>query len=292
MENELILKEKTLLIEEDLRKHLEIKYPEKIYEAMNYSIFAGGKRLRPLLMLSVCESVGGNLNDCITFASAIEMIHTYSLVHDDMPCMDNDDYRRGVLTNHKKFSEGIALLVGDALLNKAFEIMSDVCAKDFYLKNILALKEISRSSGVLGMIGGQVVDVLSEGKDIDKNTLIYIHENKTAALISASIVSGALLGGINLDKIQIYRDLGTKIGILFQIKDDILDITSTQEILGKPTNSDYKNNKKTYVSVLGMEQAIIDYNNLTQEVLQILDKIEYKNEFLFFLVKMLIKREN
>ncbi len=264
------------LIDEKLSEYLKTKYPEQIYEAMEYSISAGGKRLRPILLLAVCNAVGGDISKALPFACSIEMIHTYSLIHDDLPAMDNDDYRRGKLTNHKKFGEAIAILAGDGLLNLAYEIMAKQCVLNHDISMVNAMEEIAYSAGVSGMIGGQVVDIISENKNIDLNTLIFIHEHKTAALIKSAVVSGAIIGKASENKINILKEAGMKLGIAFQIKDDILDVTSTQETLGKPIKSDEKNNKATYVSLFGLEKAISDYKTISKEAVDLFSQLNDK----------------
>lgn len=251
------IEERINYINNALDKYLTPKYPEIIYEAMRYSVFAGGKRVRPVFLLSVCEAVGGNLEKALPFACALEMIHTYSLIHDDLPAMDNDDFRRGKKTCHKMFDEGIAVLAGDGLLNMAFEIMLDSVCKD--PKLAYAAKTIADLSGSKGMLVGQVADVTSENKPIDEKTLMFIHENKTAGLIKAALGAGAIIGGADEKKVNDFLEIGYKIGIAFQIQDDILDVTSTDEVLGKPVFSDEKNNKTTYVTMFGLNKAKADY---------------------------------
>lgn len=286
------LQNKIDIVNNNLDKILEIKYPDIIYKAARYSIFAGGKRLRPVLMLSACESIGGNIEKVIPFSSAIEMIHTYSLIHDDLPAMDNDDLRRGMPTCHKKYGEDIAILAGDFLLNKAFEIMINSANESFDKNMIKAMKIISNLSGADGMIGGQVIDVISEGKDIDEKTLMYIHKNKTAALIKASLLAGAVIGGADESNLKLFNDIGESMGIAFQIKDDILDITSTSEELGKPVKSDEKNKKNTYVSLFGMDKAENDYKMLSDNVLNMIEKLNVNGSFLLEYYKNIVQRKN
>ncbi len=270
----------------------EEEYPNIIFKAMRYSVFAGGKRIRPILLMSACELFGGDLKKAEPFASAIEMIHTYSLIHDDLPAMDNDDYRRGRLTSHKVFGEDIAILTGDALLHHSMETMANACLEFRGVESIKAMQIISNSSGVYGMLSGQVVDIISEGKEIDGKTLEYIHRNKTSALISASLKAGASIGGASDKDIEIMGEIGEKIGIAFQIQDDILDVTSTTEILGKPVGSDEKNNKVTYVSMYGLEKSKRDVERLSNEAISMLEVFGEKSEFLLELTKYLIKRSN
>lgn len=273
-----------------LSEILSIEYPPKIYEAMRYSVFAGGKRLRPILAIMSCEMLGGNKEEIIDFACALEMIHTYSLIHDDLPAMDNDDFRRGAPTCHKKFDEATAILAGDALLNKAYEVMIDNVILKKEEKFQKAMKYISDAAGVKGMIGGQVIDVISEGKKIDSDTLLYIHKNKTAALITAPLKAGGIIGGMSDDEIKLMEKAGENIGIAFQIKDDILDVTSTTEVLGKPVFSDEKNDKITYVTMFGIEKAEKDLKILMDDALGIIDGFGEKSKFLYEYIKKLVSR--
>ncbi len=280
MDFEKVLNEKIVLVNSELEKYLKPRYPEVIYEAMGYSVFAGGKRLRPLLLLGACEAVGGKTADALGFACAIEMIHTYTLIHDDLPAMDNDDFRRGKPTCHKAFSEDIAILAGDGLLNLGFETMLSEAVKKGEPKYTRAALTVGELCGVKGTIGGQVVDLLSEEKKADEETLLYIHKTKTAALIQAALKAGAIIGGADEETLSTFDDIGCKMGIAFQIKDDILDITSTTEVLGKPVGSDDKNGKSTYVSVFGFDRANEDYLRLSEEVCGLLDKFGEKGAFL------------
>lgn len=228
-----------------------------IYRAMKYSLTAGGKRLRPVLAISVCDMLGGSRDDIIPFACALEMIHTYSLIHDDLPAMDNDDYRRGMLTNHKVFGEAMAILAGDALLNKAYEVMiSHILKKgknsEAFFK---AMDVIAFNAGADGMIRGQAIDLESAGKTISGQTLEYMHRCKTGALIKASVLAGASIGNASsadYDTLAVYAD---NIGLAFQIKDDIMDVKSSLEQMGKQAGSDAASNKTTYVSMYGLDKA-------------------------------------
>ena len=260
------LDRKINVVNEQLHKYLAVRYPEIIFEAMGYSVFAGGKRLRPVLMLSACEAEGGAEDDVLPYACALEMIHTYSLIHDDLPEMDNDDFRRGKPTCHKKFDQGIAVLAGDGLLTYAFEIMLKKAYVDFDSKYVKAAENTARMSGSEGMLVGQVVDVVSEGKAIDKDTLSYIHKNKTGGLIKAALMNGAVIAGADESVVRKYELMGDKLGLAFQIMDDILDVTSTEETLGKPVFSDEKNHKVTYVTMYGLEKAEEEYLKLCKEV--------------------------
>lgn len=288
---ELKLKELICEIDEALNYYLE-KYVEKnIYIPMKYSIDAGGKRFRPILLLSIIDAFKKDKKEGIAFASAIEFIHTYSLIHDDLPAMDNDDLRRGMPTCHIKFDEATAILAGDAFLNLAFEIMSDYIKENFEHKYIEAMFEIANASGSKGMIGGQVADMYAENNEISKEELLYIHENKTGKIILASIIAGAKIANLPEETIKKLKGIGYKLGIAFQIKDDILDIEGNKEILGKNTLSDIKNNKTTYISLNGIEKAKEDYNYLSNQVLIGLEELNLKNEFIYLYIKKLINRE-
>ena len=226
--------------------------PESLHKAMRYSVFAGGKRLRPVLVAAGAEAVGGHAEAVMPAACAVEMIHTYSLIHDDLPAMDNDDFRRGVPTNHKVFGEAIAILAGDALLTLAFRLLADSAGVDAQrLREVVA--EVADAAGSAGMVGGQVADIECEGKPADAATVDYIHSHKTAALIRASIRSGAILAGATPSELQALRAAGEALGLAFQIMDDILDITATSEELGKTAGKDQAQQKATYPAVHGLE---------------------------------------
>ncbi|MGO1712869.1 MAG: polyprenyl synthetase family protein, partial [Senegalia sp. (in: firmicutes)] len=224
----------------------------------------------------------------------LELMHSYSLIHDDLPAMDDDDYRRGKLTNHKVFEESIAILAGDSLLNFAYEIMIDEVIKNNYSKNYIdAMERILKSAGYKGMIGGQVVDILSENKKVDEETLYFIHKNKTAELIEASLVAGAIIGEATKEEIQLLNDYGRCIGISFQIRDDILDIIGDSELLGKDIGSDMKRDKTTYVSIHGMDKAIDDLNGYKEKSTNIMKKFNSKeSNFFIDLAQYLTKRVN
>jgi len=228
--------------------------PESLHKAMRYSVFAGGKRLRPVLVAAGAEAVGGTLETVMPAACAVEMIHTYSLIHDDLPAMDNDDFRRGVPTNHKVFGEAIAILAGDALLTLAFRLLGDSAGADARRLRDLFV-EVADAAGSAGMVGGQVADIECEGKRADAVTVDYIHSHKTAALIRASIRSGALLAGATPPQLEALRVAGNALGLAFQIMDDILDITATSEELGKTAGKDQAQQKATYPAVHGLEPS-------------------------------------
>jgi len=262
-------------------------------EVMAYSALGEGKRIRPLLLLASCEAVSGSYNDtALDFACAIEMIHAYSLAHDDLPAMDNDDFRRGRPTCHKAYNEAMAILAGDGLLSLAMEVMAcrinDTSEESLYAAK--ALSCVIKAAGVNGMVAGQVSDIINEGKQIDAETLAAIHRRKTGCLITACLEAGAILGGGNASVIQEMAKLGQILGLAFQIRDDILDVTSTAESLGKPIGSDSKNQKNTYVSVHGMSAAEIEYQNLSQEAYVLVDKIQCKTNSLCDLVLQTIQR--
>lgn len=233
------------------------QYPPQLMEAMRYSVFAGGKRLRPILLLTAVETVGGESTAALPAACALEYIHTYSMIHDDLPAMDDDAYRRGQLTNHKVFGEAMAILAGDALLTHAFELLSnprlaESCSPPVRLQVIQCL---ARAAGYEGMIGGQVVDILSEGQQVEPDVLAYIHRHKTAALIEAATTMGGLLGGGSAAQVQALRDYGHRIGWAFQITDDILDVEGDATLLGKDVGRDAEQQKVTYPALLGLQAS-------------------------------------
>lgn len=275
-------------------------YASVIMDAMQYSVTAGGKRLRPVLMKECYKLFGGNDKVIEPFMAAMEMIHTYSLVHDDLPAMDNDDYRRGKLTTWKKYGEDMGVLAGDALLNYAFEtaIKAFEMAHDLedYKRIAGALEVLFSKSGIYGMIGGQTVDVISENdKEVTLDKLYYIHKNKTAALIEASMMTGAILAGAGEKAVLDIEKAAENIGLAFQIQDDVLDVTSTTEELGKPVGSDEKNNKVTFVSLYGLDNSKTKVKELSEEAIEILKDMADENRadasFLMTLVDALIARE-
>ncbi len=294
MEFKLVLKEKTSYVEELLNKYMpkEEGYQKTIMEAMNYSLNAGGKRLRPILTLEACKIVGGNEKDAIPFAVAIEMIHTYSLIHDDLPALDNDDLRRGRKTNHIVYGENMAILAGDALLNYAFEIMlSNSLGKKDPEKYLRAINEIAKSAGIYGMIGGQVVDVQSEDQQISKDKLDYIHNNKTAAIMIGCMRAGAIIGNASEEHLDEITRYAKNIGLSFQIVDDILDIVGDESKLGKNVGSDIENNKSTYPSLLGLEKSKEIANQLINDAKESINKLSDDVEFLNGLAEYIIARE-
>ena len=291
------LQKRVAEVEAVIQKFLpeEKGYQKTVLEAMNYSILAGGKRLRPMLMEETYRLFGGEGEIIEPFMAAIEMIHTYSLVHDDLPSMDNDEYRRGRKTTHVKYGEGMAILAGDGLLNYAFETALRAFDKELMNPAIgKAMQVLAKKAGVYGMIGGQTADIEAEDMEqsnVTNDLLLYIHENKTAALIQSSMMIGAILAGAAEKEIEAVEKIAYNVGIAFQIQDDILDITSSLEVLGKMTGSDEKNNKVTYVTLNGMEKAKEDVERLSKEAIELLNSFENRNEFLNQLIEELITRK-
>lgn len=266
-------------------------YNKVIYDSASYSLNIGGKRIRPILMLLTYNMYKENWREILEFSSAIEMIHTYSLIHDDLPCMDDDDLRRGKPTNHKVYGENIAVLAGDTLLNEAMNIMMK-----FALNNgknsLIAAEKIANAAGPEGMIGGQVVDIINEGKKISEDELKYMHMKKTGALIKVSIVAGALLGEAPEEDIRLLEKFGENLGLAFQIKDDILDVIGNTEKLGKNVLSDEENNKTNFITMYGLEYCVKECERLTKESIDILDSLSVNTESLKILTKELLDREN
>lgn len=251
------LEDRQGIVEEALQRYLpEDGIPADMYKAVRYSVFNGGKRIRPILCLAAAEAVGGDLAPAIPVACALELIHTYSLIHDDLPSMDNDDFRRGKPTSHKVFGENMAILAGDALLTEAFVLLSRAEKVMFSPERRLAvIQEIAHAAGISGMVGGQALDVLAEKSGADENMLREIHRCKTAALIVASVKSGAIIFNAGKEKIQALTEYGMNVGQAFQIADDILNVEGDRELMGKGTGSDAARNKLTYPSLLGMEKS-------------------------------------
>ena len=249
------LAQRQALVEAALERAIPITYPEKIYEAMRYSLMAGGKRLRPILCLATCELAGGTMDMAMPTACALEMIHTMSLIHDDLPAMDNDDYRRGKLTNHKVYGEDIAILAGDGLLAYAFEVVAET--KNVPAERLLqVVARLGRAVSAAGLVGGQVVDLECEGKtDVTLETLNFIHRHKTGALLEACVVCGGILAGVSGTDLQRLSRYAENIGLAFQVVDDILDITATQEELGKTAGKDLQAQKATFPSLMGLEES-------------------------------------
>lgn len=291
------LQQKVEHINDVLEKFLPAEEGQQriIFEAMNYSVRAGGKRLRPILMEETYHMFGGSSAVIEPFMAAIEMIHTYSLVHDDLPAMDNDEYRRGKKTTHAVYGEAMGILAGDALLNLAYETAAkafDMEVADTRVARAFAV--LAKKAGVYGMVGGQVVDVESEKSDdcsITREKLDFIYSLKTGALIESSMMIGAILAGASSDEVSRVEQIAAKLGLAFQIQDDVLDVTSTLEVLGKPVGSDEKNNKATYVTFEGLDKAVSDVERISKEAEEQLDDLGYDDAFLKELFEYLIHRE-
>lgn len=281
----------------DINAYLENYFIEKgtynkiIYDSCSYSLNIGGKRIRPILLALSYYIYKEDYKKVMPMAAAIEMIHTYSLIHDDLPCMDNDDLRRGKPTNHVKFQENIAVLAGDALLNEAMIIMMDYALKNNQ-NSLKAAHEIAMAAGAEGMIGGQVVDIISEGKTISKEELQYMHSKKTGALIKASVLAGAILANAPECDLIALEEYGEKLGLVFQIKDDILDVVGDVEVLGKNVHVDEENDKTNFISVFGLDKCNELCNNISEECIEILKKLTANAECLIKLTYTLLNREN
>lgn len=287
------LKEKRELIDSYLESYFSIpSEPFVLHEAMRYSLFAGGKRIRPILALASYEACGGNPKDIVPYATALELIHTYSLIHDDLPSMDNDDLRRGKPTNHKVFGEAMAILAGDALLTEAFLMLSNnPHSSSLKLSDLIKIiREVSLASGVHGMVGGQALDIFSENIEPDKDTLNFIHLHKTAALITASVRMGAILANIKEKKLKALTEYGTGIGLAFQIIDDILDIEGNAEELGKTAGSDIKMKKMTYPALCGTEKSRQKAKDLIADAIDSLKIFSSEADQLRKIARYLLKR--
>ena len=282
---------RTKLIEENLQRELRStpSVDEKLLQAMEYSLLSGGKRLRPILLMAAADAISNEGEKFLPVACAVEMIHTYSLIHDDLPAMDNDDYRRGKLTNHKVFGDAIAILAGDALLTLAFEVMTRQETSPQTL--IKVIREISTAAGIGGMAGGQAVDIQSEGKKLNLRTLRKMHLAKTGALFCAAIRSGAILAGASDEKLNALTKYAENFGLAFQITDDILDATGNIESLGKPVGSDKRNNKSTYVTLMAPDEARILAELTVETAVDNLKIFGDEADFLRELVEFLIKRD-
>jgi geranylgeranyl diphosphate synthase type II len=280
-------------------RHLEEYFPTEenlqktIFNAMHYSLFAGGKRIRPIICLGFAAMCGANEEDILPYACALEMIHTYSLIHDDLPCMDNDDFRRGKPTNHKVFGEATAVLAGDGLLNRAFEILIQAMGngKIPLVQTVEAVKLLAQSSGADGMIGGQIIDMESEDKQISLEELIKLQSLKTGALFVASACIGCILAGASRQKIEAAYRYASCLGLAFQIQDDILDIVGDTKLLGKSTGKDVAQGKSTFVSAIGLEAAKEKVDALTQEAINAL-KVFDQNEFMTYIAQLMGGRNN
>jgi len=296
MELKEYLHDRSTLVDQALDHWLpgEDIWPRSLHQSMRYSVFAGGKRLRPILMMAASEAVGGTAQQVMHAACAMEMIHTYSLVHDDLPAMDDDDFRRGRPTNHKTYGEATAILAGDALLTEAFRLLANADANRLIAPaTVLRVIElVARYAGSQGMVGGQVVDMESEGKEIDFPTLEYIHTHKTGGLILASVQAGALLGGGNEEQIAALTRFGGAAGLAFQIADDILDIVGDQTELGKDVGSDQARGKATYPALLGLEEARQRANELCDIAVESLTPLGAAAETLQLLARYIVNRNS
>ncbi len=297
------LKEKRTLVDSFLKSYFNAPAaPSILYEAMNYSLFAGGKRIRPILALASYETCGGNPEDIIPHASALELIHTYSLIHDDLPAMDNDDMRRGKPTNHRVFGEAMAILAGDALLTEAFFMIADCGLRNVELKKskirnpnsaiLRVIREIAMAAGAHGMVGGQVQDLLSEDSEPDRASLSFIHKHKTAALITASVRIGAILADSNKTTLRAITRYGENVGLAFQVIDDILDIEGNTAEIGKTTGSDERKKKMTYPGLYGLEMSRKKADELVSEAIYALKDFSERAEPLREIAKYLLRRRS
>ncbi|MEG6615907.1 farnesyl diphosphate synthase [Peptococcaceae bacterium 1198_IL3148] len=287
------LKERSSLVEQALEKMLPLAttYPSVIHQSMRYSLLAGGKRLRPSLVIGAAEALGCNAERVLPTACALEIIHTYSLVHDDLPAMDNDDLRRGKPTNHKVYGEAMAILAGDALLTLAFQLIAENVKYAPAELVVQVIKEIAEASGSLGMIGGQVVDTISANEEIDSSTLDYIHRHKTGALFRASVRSGAILADATEAQLQALTNYAENLGLAFQIVDDILDVKGDTDKIGKPVGSDEKNKKATYPGLYGIDSAYQKANEAAENAINALKFLGPEADFLRQTVYFIINRD-
>lgn len=288
------LEQKVQRINEVIKSYLprEEGFQKTLMEAMNYSMLSGGKRLRPLLIQETYRMFGGTERVVEPFMAAMEMIHTHSLIHDDLPALDNDEYRRGRKTTHVVYGEAMAILAGDALLNYAYETAAMSFSMDEDRKRTTeAFRILTKKTGVYGMLGGQCVDVQSEGQAVSKEKLDFIYRLKTSALIEASMMVGAVLGGATKEQVSIVEKAARDVGLAFQIQDDILDVVSTMEVLGKPVFSDEENQKTTYVTIEGIEKAGKEVEEISGRALEALDSLGFTNPFLRELIQSLVHRE-
>ena len=290
------LQEQKALVDEALARYLpgEEHYPPAIFQAMRYSVFAGGKRVRPILAIAAAEALGGTAADVLPLACALECIHTYSLIHDDLPALDNDDYRRGRLTNHKVFGEANAILGGDALLTFAFELMGDARHWPQFVPErvVQVMHEVAYAIGTFGMIGGQVVDLQMEGQDIDLPALQYIHAHKTGALIRTSVRSGAILGGGSPAAVEALTHYGTHIGLAFQIMDDILDVRGDEQLMGKALRKDDARRKATYPRLVGLAESEVRAQTAVTASIAALGIVGERGTVLRDLAHFIIARES
>jgi geranylgeranyl diphosphate synthase, type II len=290
------LQDRKALVDAALARYLpgEENYPQAIFQAMRYSVFAGGKRVRPILAIAAAETIGGTAEDVLPLACALECIHTYSLIHDDLPALDNDDYRRGRLTNHKVFGEANAILAGDALLTFAFELVGNARYwKQFVPARVVqVMHEVAYAIGTFGMIGGQVVDLQMEGQDVDLPALQYIHAHKTGALIRTSVRAGAILGGGSSVEVEALTQYGTHIGLAFQIMDDILDVRGDEQLMGKALRKDEERRKATYPRLVGLAESEVRAQDAVAAGIAALDPIGERGAVLRHLAQFIIARES
>ena len=287
------LKERCKLVEQAMPAFLKVEgIPQRLQDAMEYSLYAGGKRLRPILLLAALEAFGGTFEQGLPAACALEMIHTYSLIHDDLPAMDNDDFRRGKPTNHKQFDEATAILAGDGLLTHAFYVLYSLVDNGISAASAMRLvKELAFYAGPRGMVGGQMADLLGENRQIEVRELQFIHEHKTADLLMYSVRAGAILGGATEEQIQLMTTFGRNIGLAFQIQDDILDIYGEEEKIGKPVGSDVNNQKSTYPSLIGLENCQRELKLLIDEAKQVLKQAGIKDQVLAGIADYIVSRD-
>jgi geranylgeranyl diphosphate synthase, type II len=289
------LRDRRALVDEALDRLLpgEENEPQIIFKAMRYSLFAGGKRIRPILCIAAAEAVGGSADAVITAACALECIHTYSLIHDDLPAMDNDDFRRGRPTSHKVFGEDIAILAGDALLTEAFSILSDAGRSPGMnaARFLLVIRDIAHAAGIWGMIGGQVMDVRSEGKPADREVLHEIHTRKTGAMVRVSVTAGAFLAGAGDEQLSALANYGYRIGLAFQIADDILNVKGSSVLMGKNTGSDKSRGKVTFPALIGLERSQKKLKELVDQATADLAAFDDKANTLRLLAEFIMERE-
>lgn len=290
------LQSRQRLVEEALQRWVpkEDTFPAEVHTAMRYSLFAGGKRLRPILALAAAEAVGGNREDVLPLACALELIHTYSLIHDDLPAMDNDDLRRGKPTSHKMFGEALAILAGDALLTEAFFILTrpDLMKRVPPRRRLRAIWELARAAGSLGMVGGQTMDILCQGKEVNKELLEYIHTHKTGALIAAAVSGGAIIGGASPRQYRALSKYGEKLGLAFQIIDDLLDVQGNANQMGKAVHKDNILKKVTYPAFFGLQESKRLAQSLIAEATLYLQIFDRRADPLRELAKYILKRSN
>jgi len=290
------LQRRRCLVDEALERWIpgEKEFPPQVHRAMHYSLFAGGKRLRPILALASVEAVGGRISHALPLACSLELIHTYSLIHDDLPPMDNDDWRRGKPTSHKVFGEALAILAGDALLTEAFHLATrpDLMKGVPPQRRIQALWHLARAAGSLGMIGGQAMDILSQGEDVEADLLEYIHSHKTGALIAASVAVGAIIGGASVRQFRALEEYGEKLGLAFQITDDLLDVEGEEGILGKTVGKDRSKGKATFPALFGIPESRRRAENLIAEALLSLASFDRRADPLREIAKFILKRRN